>query len=69
MFRKNEGTIDRILRVVIGVALLIGFLVAPAEAGYRPWLLIGIIPLATGLIGWCPAYSIFGIKTCRMKES
>ena len=38
------------------------------EAGYRWFLLIGIVPLATGLMGSCPAYSIFGISTCKLKS-
>ncbi len=69
MFGKNEGSLDRILRVVLGIALLGWYFMAPADAGYRPWLLIGIIPLATGLIGWCPLYSVFGFRTCPMKKN
>lgn len=68
MFKKNEGNIDRILRVVVGLVLLGAFFMLP-EAGYRMWLLIGIIPLATGLLGSCPLYSILGVSTCPMKKS
>jgi hypothetical protein len=60
----NEGSIDRILRVVVGIvliALALGYLPNVAAS---PWGWIGVVPLATGLIGWCPAYSIFGISTC-----
>lgn len=65
MFKKNAGSIDRILRVVVGIALLAAyFLIENAS----PFLLIGIIPLATGLMGSCPLYSIFGISTCPMKK-
>ena len=69
MFKRNEGALDRILRVALGAALLVWFFIAPAEAGYRPWLLIGIIPLLTGLLGWCPLYSVLGIRTCRIGNS
>ncbi|HHL22899.1 MAG TPA: DUF2892 domain-containing protein [Aliiroseovarius sp.] len=67
MFKHNEGSLDRILRIVVGAVLLIAWFMLP-DASYRPWLLIGIIPLATGLIGWCPLYSIFGMSTCPMKK-
>ncbi len=68
MFKTNEGTVDRVLRVVVGAALLIAFFMVPADAGYRWWLLIGIIPLVTGLIGWCPLYRLLGISTCPVKR-
>ncbi len=69
MFKKNEASIERILRTLLGVALLVWFFMAPADAGYKPWLLVGIIPLVTGLIGWCPLYAIFGFSTCPVKKS
>jgi hypothetical protein len=56
---RNEGTVDRTLRVVLGVALLAYALVAHAWLG---WL--GVIPLVTGLVGFCPLYRLVGIKTC-----
>ncbi len=68
MFKKNTGGIDRILRVVAGVALLAAFFMLP-DASYRMFLLIGIVPLATGLLGSCPLYSILGLNTCPMKKS
>jgi hypothetical protein len=55
-----------VLRIVVGLALLAGFFLN-AEAGYRWFYLIGIIPLATGLLGTCGLYSVFGINTCRMR--
>ncbi len=64
MFQKNVGTIDRALRILVGLALLAGFFLN-AEASYRWLYLIGIVPLATGLMSSCPVYSIFGIKTCK----
>ncbi|MGG7644130.1 YgaP family membrane protein [Rhodovulum sp. YNF3179] len=64
MFQKNVGTIDRALRILVGLALLAGFFLN-AEASYRWLYLIGIVPLATGLMSSCPLYSIFGIRTCK----
>ena len=67
MFTKNEGTVDRVLRVLFGTALLVAFFAMP-ELSYRWVLLLGIVPLATGLLGSCPVYSIFGISTCKLKQ-
>ena len=68
MLKKNEGTVDRALRVIVGLALLAGFFAMP-EASYRWAFLLGIVPLATGLIGSCPLYSILGISTCPVKKA
>ena len=58
---QNVGGIDRLLRIVAGLALI-----GATLSGYLPvWGWIGAVPLATGVIGWCPAYLPFGIKTCR----
>ena len=67
MFSKNVGKIDRIMRIIVGIALLAGFALN-ADASYRWLYLIGIVPLATGLINSCPLYSIFGISTCKIKK-
>lgn len=67
MFKTNVGGIDRILRIVVGIALLIGFF-TNTEASYRWLYLIGIVPLATGLLSTCPLYSILGLSTCPMKK-
>ena len=56
----NEGTLDRTLRVVLGVALISMVFVGP----HSFWGLIGGIPLATGLIGFCPLYRLVGLSTC-----
>jgi hypothetical protein len=56
----NVGKTDKILRIIAGLALLL--LGAIGVIGW--WGLIGLVPLATGLLGWCPAYSLLGIKTC-----
>lgn len=61
---KNEGTVDRILRVVIGAVVLSLVFVGPQTA----WGWIGIVPILTGIVGYCPAYSLLGISTCPMKQ-
>lgn len=64
----NVGTIDRVIRVIIGAALLWYALLAPAS-GYN-WIgWIGIIPLVTALVGVCPLYSILGVSTCPAKRA
>ncbi|RGP36048.1 YgaP family membrane protein [Pseudotabrizicola alkalilacus] len=68
MLKTNVGGIDRILRIVVGLALIAGFFLMP-EAGYRWLFLLGIIPLATGLMQTCPLYSIFGLNTCPIKKT
>ena len=68
MFSTNVGGLDRTLRIVVGLALLIAFFLLP-EASYRWFLLIGIVPLATGLMKTCPQYSIFGLSTCKMSQN
>ena len=62
---KNEHTVERVLRVVVGLVLLSLVFVGPKTA----WGLIGIVPLATGLLGSCPLYTLFGISTCRRKTT
>ena len=62
--KTNEGGIDRILRIVAGLALL--GLMATGTIGWWGWL--GVVPLATGLIGWCPVYTLLGLNTCPMKS-
>ncbi len=57
---KNVGSIDRIARIVLGLVLIALVFVGPQT----PWGWIGLVPLATALIGWCPAYRLFGIRTC-----
>ncbi len=58
---KNIGTLDRILRLIVGVGLIALVFVGPQT----PWGYIGIIPILTALIGFCPAYRLLGLKTCR----
>jgi hypothetical protein len=61
---SNVGGIDRILRIVLGL-VLIG-LAATGTVGWWGWL--GVVPLLTGAIGWCPPYAIMGFNTCAMKK-
>jgi hypothetical protein len=68
MFKTNEGTLDRVLRVVVGVALLALFFAFP-DAGWHWFALIGLVPLITGLVGTCPLYMLFGMSTCPVKRS
>ena len=67
MFSKNVGAADRILRIIIGLGLLAGFVLNP-DGAYRWLYLIGLVPLVTGLMSSCPLYSLFGINTCPMKK-
>jgi len=57
---RNEGTIDRLLRVIVGLVLIALVFVGPRSA----WGWIGVVPLLTGLVGLCPIYSLLGINTC-----
>lgn len=68
MFAQNVGTIDRIIRIAVGLALLAGFFLN-ADASWRWLYLIGVIPLVTGLVRSCPLYSILGISTCPVRRN
>lgn len=61
--KKNIGKIDMIIRIIIGLAIgAVGYY-------YKSWFgLIGIIPLATAFIGFCPAYTLFNCNTCKKEE-
>ena len=65
LFQKNEGTIDRAARVTIGLAGIGMFFFGPQT----PLGLLGLVPLATGLLGSCPLYSLLGISTCKVKAA
>ncbi len=62
--QANVGTADRVLRIFVGLALIA--LAAMGHIGAWGW--IGIVPLLTGIVRVCPAYSIFGVKTCRASK-
>ncbi|MGD9387363.1 MAG: DUF2892 domain-containing protein [Gammaproteobacteria bacterium] len=58
--QRNEGTVDRALRIIAGLGILSLVFVGPQT----PWGWLGLVPLATGLLGVCPVYSVLGIRTC-----
>lgn len=62
--KTNEGGIDRILRIVAGLALI--GLTLNGNIGVWGW--VGVVPLATGALGWCPLYTLLGINSCPMKS-
>lgn len=64
MFKTNEGTLDRALRVIAGLVLISLVFVGPKIV----WGWVGLVPLITGLAGTCPVYSLLGINTCPMKK-
>ena len=61
----NESTADRAMRVVLGIVLLSLVIVGPKTF----WGLVGLVPLVTGAIGFCPIYRLFGITTCPIARS
>jgi len=63
--KVNEGSADRIIRIVVGLVLISLVFIGPKSA----WGWVGIIPLATGLTGHCGIYSLLGINTCKAKEA
>lgn len=64
--KRNMGTVDRAIRALLGLGLL--SLLVFLEGNAR-WLgLIGLVPLATAALGWCPAYLPFGISTCATRQ-
>ncbi|MGC9197379.1 MAG: YgaP family membrane protein [Acidobacteriaceae bacterium] len=69
---KNEGTADRVIRVVVGMGLLCLLFLLHVH-GTKYWIgwlgLIGLVPLLTGLLGVCPMYSLLGIRTCKISEA
>lgn len=58
---RNVGSIDRVFRAIVGVGLVSLVFVGPQT----PWGWLGLIPLATAIVGWCPPYALFGLSTCR----
>jgi hypothetical protein len=60
--KRNVGSADRVIRIALGLAI------GAVGLYFQNWLgLIGLVPLATGLIGWCPAYLPFGLSTCTLR--
>lgn len=58
--KTNEGTVDRILRIVLGLGLLSIVFIGPQTM----WGFLGLVPLLTGVLGFCPLYRVFGFNTC-----
>jgi len=61
---KNIHSIERVVRVLVGLAVVSLVFIGPQS----PWGWLGLIPIATGLIGWCPPYAMLGISTCKKPE-
>lgn len=62
LLATNEGTLDRALRVALGLGILSLAFVGPQS----PWAWLGLVPLLTGLLGSCPLYTLLGVRTCRI---
>lgn len=65
LFPVNENSIERILRVAVGIGVLSLAFVGPAT----PWGYLGLLPLTTGLLGSCPLYTVLGCSTCKVKQA
>lgn len=63
--KTNIGNLERGIRIVAGLVLVV--LAATGTVGWWGWL--GLLPMATGLMGWCPPYALLGINTCKVKDS
>lgn len=62
--KANEGTADRIFRVILGLAILSLVVVGPQSM----WGLVGLVPLLTGLMGFCPLYKVIGFSSCPLAK-
>jgi hypothetical protein len=60
----NIGKVERMIRIVVGIGVLSLAFVGPKS----PWAYLGILPLLTGLVGWCPPYALLGISTVRASK-
>ena len=65
IFPRNEHQLERLVRIVFGLAVLSLVVVGPRT----PWALLGLVPLLTGLLGSCPLYTLLGVSTCRLDRS
>lgn len=63
LFPRNEHTLERAIRVILGLALLSLTVIGPRTL----WGLVGLVPLLTGLLGSCPLYTLFGFSTCTIE--
>ncbi len=62
---KNVGGLDRTIRIAVGLALI----AAAATSTIGLWGWIGVVPLLTGAMGWCPPYALLGLNTCSIKKT
>lgn len=68
MFSRNVGPVDRVIRIVVGLALLAAY-VFSSGTGWALVLLVGVVPLVTGVLGTCGVYSLLGVSTCPARRS
>ncbi|MFN7453907.1 MAG: DUF2892 domain-containing protein [Pseudobdellovibrionaceae bacterium] len=61
---KNIHNVERVIRIVVGALLVSMAFIGPVNL----WFLLGLVPLATGLLGWCPPYAMLGINTCKIGQ-
>ena len=62
--KQNVGGIDRTLRAIVGLGLISMVFIGPQAV----WGWVGIVPLATAIMGWCPPYALLGLNTCGIKN-
>jgi hypothetical protein len=62
---KNVGGLDRTIRITVGLALI----AAAATGTIGLWGWVGVVPLLTGSLGWCPPYTLLGLNTCKVKKA
>ena len=62
--KQNVHIIERVVRVVVGLAIISLVFIGPQSA----WGWLGLVPVVTGVIGWCPPYALFGFSTCKKPE-
>lgn len=63
--KANEGALDRVIRIAVGAGILSLAFVGPQT----PWAYVGLVPLLTGLVGYCPLYAILGFNTCGVRKA
>jgi hypothetical protein len=63
--KQNVHNIERVIRIIVGLGLISLVFAGPQSV----WGWIGVVPLATGILGWCPPYSLLGINTCGTKKA
>ena len=68
MFTQNEGGLDRAFRIVAGLLLILAGYVSGGTWGVVLYV-IALVPLLTGVVGWCPLYSVFKINTCGLSKT